>query len=367
MHLPVKHAPILLAGPPSATPRSCAAAGVRLAAGAPPGRPQEEEAAARPPAQHTPYRSGDLVYALGTLDYDLGSEAHRDFLVQYLRPVSPFDPQGLMAYLEQNPLDAEWLTWTVKVDNVPICALHPSPAFGREGYAWLRRVFAHPGHEHALEDGESSRDVEMLVSVPGTIIGRIGLATGEVVPVVDPELGGLFAWELGAIERTTLQGAKVDKEMHRKILQHVELFQRNAARELRNVGRSPRERALNFAVTAAFQYTEELAMSFVRSQAEARAAQDRTAARTELAALRQVWQDKGDLELSYIDVAPSPVCRQSSAENCWDVKLVLFNPAAGISQSGIVYHFTVDISSPLPVVVGEMQQWSTVLLTPHKG
>jgi hypothetical protein len=84
-----------------------------------------------------------------------------------------------------------------------------------------------------------------------------------------------------------------------------------------------------------------------------------------LAALRQVWQEKASLELSHIDVQPSPICRPDSAGDCWDVKLVLFDPAAGASQSGVVYHFTVDISSSLPVVIGELQQWSTVLLAPR--
>jgi hypothetical protein len=158
--------------------------------------------------------------------------------------------------------------------------------------------------------------------------------------------------------------------VHQKILQHVETFQRNASRELRNVGRSPRERALNFAVTAAFQYTEELAMEYLRTQARATAplppgaqSQEAQATDAELALLRRVWDNKGNLELSQLDVRPSPICREDSAGNCWDVKLVLFDPAAGLTQPGIAYQYTVDVSRAQPVVIGEMAQWATALVT----
>jgi hypothetical protein len=361
MHLPRGHAPIEEVSRPAAGGRRSPILPAAL---------QLPAADAGAPRAGADYRPGHLVYALGVLDYDFGSEARRDFLVQYMRPTSPFDRAALLAWLEQNPAEMEWLTWTVNVDGVPICAIEPTPTFGRAVYAWLRRTFTHPGHEHAPDAQASASELELFVSLPGVITGRKLLASGQVVPAVDPEVGGLFAWEQSAIERQMLAGRKVDQEVHAKILRHIELFQRSAARELRNEGRAPRARALNFAVTAAFQYTEELALAFVRTQVAASRpktedAAATSAARRELTALRQVWQDKGDLELSYLDVRPSPICRPDSDGNCWDVKLVLFNPEAGVNQPGTVYHFTVDVSAPLPVIVGAMAQWSTALAAPR--
>lgn len=379
MRLPLKKSPVTaVCGPPAAR---------RLIAPsyAPVPNP---EAADRDAA----FASGDLVYALGVLDYDFGSEAHRDFLVQYLGaeqpPVSPFVRDDLLTYLAQHPTEAEWLTWIVTVDDVPICAIEPAPTFGRNLYAWLQDVFNHPGRGQP-DAAQPGRDVEMLVSLPGTITGRKRMASGQVVPAVDPEIGGLFAWEQGAIARRLQSGGQVDTATHQKILQHVETFQRDAARELRNAGRAAYERALNFAVTAAFQYTETLAMDYLKAKAAAAnppgpnaaqsaaadpaaadlAAEDAAAANPvmpnagpETAFLQGVWDKQGDLQLTRLDVRPSPICRPDSAGNCWDVRLVLFDPAAGVTQPGVAYQYTVDVSRAQPVVIGAMAQWATALI-----
>ena len=46
-----------------------------------------------------------LVYALGQLGYDFGTEARRDSIQQHMgEGANPHDPQQLLAYLEENPL-----------------------------------------------------------------------------------------------------------------------------------------------------------------------------------------------------------------------------------------------------------------------
>ena len=76
MRLPQQQPPIL-----SASRRPPRGGGV----GAPPGiRLAAANMGQAASSQAAPFQRGDLIYALGVLDYDFGSEAHRDFLVQYL-------------------------------------------------------------------------------------------------------------------------------------------------------------------------------------------------------------------------------------------------------------------------------------------
>ena len=95
--------------------------------------------------------------------------------------------------------------------------------------------------------------------------------------------------------------------------------------EIRNLGLTSQERALNHAATDAFQIME---------------------------ALNDL--DSGT-ELDSIEVEKSPMCRPGS--DCWDVKLVFFYPD-NINKSNTVYRFTIDVSDVIPVTVGEIHSWS---------
>jgi len=97
--------------------------------------------------------------------------------------------------------------------------------------------------------------------------------------------------------------------------------------ELRNLGVTSQERAINYAATNAYQ---------VGAVFE-RAANER-------------------LELDTIDVERSPICRPGS--DCWDVKLVFFNPTRRMEQARKVYRFTVDVSHVIPVTVGAIRSWN---------
>jgi len=96
--------------------------------------------------------------------------------------------------------------------------------------------------------------------------------------------------------------------------------------ELRNLGQDPRDRALNFAATNAFNVEQAFSKSLEKK-----------------------------LELDDITVTPSPVCRQDS--DCWDVVLTFFNPA-DLNVSRRAYRFTVDVSDVVPVLVGLVREWA---------
>ncbi len=96
--------------------------------------------------------------------------------------------------------------------------------------------------------------------------------------------------------------------------------------EIRNLGMTGKERALNFAATNAFKIEScyELAM-------------------------------EEDMDLDTIEVERSPVCRPDS--DCWDVKLLFFYPERQVQTVRRVFRFTIDVSDVVPVQVGKVRTW----------
>ena len=72
-----------------------------------------------------------LVYALGILGYDFGSEARRDAFIQSMEGKwpNPDDPAQLLTHLEKNPEYAESLIWTLEIEDTPVYAIRPDGQF----------------------------------------------------------------------------------------------------------------------------------------------------------------------------------------------------------------------------------------------
>ncbi|MGA7937432.1 MAG: hypothetical protein WCA35_28030, partial [Kovacikia sp.] len=96
--------------------------------------------------------------------------------------------------------------------------------------------------------------------------------------------------------------------------------------EYRNLGNTPKERALNFSATNAFQVAEVMTDATI-----------------------------GELGLKSIEVEKSPIDRMNS--DCYDVKLQFFN-LQDSRKAGKVFRFTVDVSDLIPVTIGQMRSWS---------
>ena len=60
-------------------------------------------------------------------------------------------------------------------------------------------------------------------------------------------------------------------------------------------------------------------------------------------------------QLDSIDVDKSPFCRMYS--DCWDVKLLLSDPEND-HRANKIYRFTLDVSEPVPVTLGEIKSWA---------
>jgi hypothetical protein len=271
-----------------------------------------------------------------------------------MRPASPFVRSELLAYLAEHPSEIEWLTWIVQVDGAPICALQPAPAFARDIYGWLRAALADLHADHA----------GLFVSIPGVVVGRKMLTSGQIVPAIDPVLVGMYSWERLGRLRQFFEDGVLDESEQGQILTHIENFQRRVYRELRNHGRTSQERAMNFAITMAFRLTHQQALDYAQIQVEsnrqAAAGVMEIATQRQLATLTEELATKAPLELNQIEVTPSPVCRPDSGDHCWDVKLILFDPNQGLQQAKTVYRFMVDVSAVLPVVIGPMTRWQTL-------
>lgn len=272
-----------------------------------------------------------LVYALGTLGYDFGSEARRDAFIQSMEGdwPNPDDPVQLLTCLERNPEYAESFIWTLEIEGTPVYAIRPIGGFASITYKQLSKF---------LKEQQTER-VER-VSIPGIIAGKVKLLSGQVVPVIIPELRGMCSWSTDALVRevvlavigsapedTNEKELKVHSEMKAQVEESVRNFSERVYYELMNLGRTSPERAMNFAGTNAYQSASVF------------------------------WQAASDkLMLDNIETERSPVCRPGS--DCWDVKLTFFDPANRLTVARKVYRFAVDVSDVVPVTVGKIRSWS---------
>jgi cyanobactin maturation PatA/PatG family protease len=264
-----------------------------------------------------------LVFALGQIGYDVVSEARHDSILQHMgrAGANPRDHSQMLAYLKANPWEAASITWTLSVDQTPLYAIAPTGPFAGQAYEFL----------HKSLDEHLKGEIE-LVSIAGRLAGRARLLNGQVVPVVIPELRGLYSWPTGKLveavtgEPPPKTAPAEQKEAFARKVAGVRGFLQKIYYELRNLGLTAEERAMNYAATNAF----EVEKAFEAAHKEA-------------------------MELDAIEIERSPICRPDS--DCWDVKIHFFYPERQVQTVRKVYRFTVDVSDVVPVTVGPMRSW----------
>ncbi len=273
------------------------------------------------------------VYALGALGYDFGTEARRDSFKQLMAPITvegtvvpshPYDARQMADHLAAHPCEAKALIWTLNLELTPIYAIEPTGPYAASVYELLAQLLA---GEAAAED---SADYIERVSIPGRLTGRTTrLFSGQVIPIIEIEqIRGLFGWRVNTLIAAATQAAAGQNgdRADADLCDSLREFLTRVYYDLRNLGATSRDRALNFAATNAFQ-----------------------AAHTFAAAVA------AGLALDTIDVAKSPFCRTDS--DCWDVKLRFFDPENS-RRARKVFRFTIDVSDILPVTLGVVRTWS---------
>src|SRR4051812_5467404 len=84
------------------------------------------QAAARPAVTGgLPGGSGDLVYALGMIGYDIPTRSRRASLHQRMGDPGPDDAVALLAHLDKYPHDAAAVQWTLNLQGMPIYVIEP--------------------------------------------------------------------------------------------------------------------------------------------------------------------------------------------------------------------------------------------------
>ncbi len=275
-----------------------------------------------------------LVYALGTLGYDFGTEARRDSFKQLMPayningivvPANPHDARQMVDYLAASPSESRSLIWTLNIELTPIYAIEPQGAFARDTYAVLQELLA--GQIQA----ESSEEFVERISVPGVLTGQtVKLFSGQVVPLLAPQNPrGMYGWKINTLVAAAIETVQttVGDAQEEAIRRTLGSFLNRIYYDLRNLGTTSQDRALNFAATNAFQ----AASTFAEAVATG-------------------------MELDSITVEKSPFCRLDS--DCWDVKLKFFDPENS-RRAKKVFRFTVDVSDLIPVTLGDVRTWST--------
>jgi cyanobactin maturation PatA/PatG family protease len=231
---------------------------------------------------------------------------------------NPLLPDQLLGYLAANPYDAPSVIWTVNLDATPIYAVQPVGPYAAIGYERLREALS----------GQLARGVE-LVSVPGVIGGSVRLQSGQVVPVIVPSIRGIYCWATAPLVENVLgpkpKGADKQSAYERQS-SGLSDFLNRVYYDLRNLGITAEERALNYSAVNAFQVAEVVRGTTLE-----------------------------ELDLDKVNVKKSPVCRPDS--DCYDVELLFFNPS-NTNVANRVFRFTVDVSDVIPVTIGTVRSWT---------
>lgn len=297
-----------------------------------------------------------FVFALGMLGIDFGTEVRRDFFFSTYGDEYRYilDPRGegifdllsrssvrdlprpdapnvsIAELLRPNQYLSEKIIWTLNHDATPIYAIQPKSPFAHVAYDYLLGMLGDQVTEIRTARGKRA-EAPLCASIAGTLGARVTLLTGQVVPVIHPDLRGMFNFRIqDLIDRLTEGLSEAERtDIHERILRAFTRFYY----DFRNLGVIPQDRALNFTFT--------IGTNMLRAFGQVRSEEVRDKAKR--------------FELDEIQVARSPICRPDS--DCWDVKLTFFDLAQPWQSVRFVVRFAVDVSDVMPVAIGDLRSW----------
>jgi cyanobactin maturation PatA/PatG family protease len=300
--------------------------------------------------------SRSFIFAIGNIGFDFITEARRDSFRQLMPRVSlggsppatvppnPYDVAQLYEYLSDpmHPSESTKLVWTLNLDLTPIYALEAEVAYADEVY----RVFRDALFNESLDPADPN--YVSRVSVSGVMTNQVvRLFSGQVVPKVVVQARGLYSWnEPVLLDSVTnaVQSTNIVAEPD-FLRWTVRQFLDKVYYQMRNLGQSPPDRALNFAATNAFIFADGIGsglLSGINNVPSMRTAGEGVAGARSL------------YTLDTIEVSKSAYCRVDS--DCWDVQISFFDPDND-QRARCVYQYTIDVSDEMPVSLAPTHQF----------
>jgi cyanobactin maturation PatA/PatG family protease len=290
------------------------------------------------------------VFAIGNIGVDFGTEAGRDAFRQLMKrvetasrppvslPPNPYDVNQLVDYLDgigysqPHKYDSTKLIWTLNLDATPIYAIETELAYAEDVYEVLRSALRNEALPTTDENYVSR------VSIPGILTGKTRrLFSGQIVPVVVTQPRGLYTWNETALVNQIVQGVlQAQPETSEEFLRlTIRNFVDKIYYQLRNLGQTSSDRALNYSATNAFVFAEVVQQGLLT-------AQNLPGAPDHL------------YTLDTINVSKSPYCRMDS--DCWDVQVSFFDPEND-RRARAILQYTIDVSDELPVSLAPTRQF----------
>jgi cyanobactin maturation PatA/PatG family protease len=298
--------------------------------------------------------SSSYVFAIGTIGFDFGTEARRDTFRQLMQsplageppvsvPPNPYDVIQLSSYLADYPSESTKLIWTLNLDATPIYAIEAESAYAEEVYGVFRSAMRNQVRP------KTDQNYVSRVSIPGVLTAKTRrLFSGQIVPLVIAQARGLSTWNESALLESVADAVLPEVEAkpadtrpslsRDDLLFYVRNFLDKIYYELRNLGQSPSDRALNYAATNAFTFANGVILQ---------------------QAMLSPWELPGGgirniYTLDTISVAKSPYCRPDSI--CYDVQVRFFDPESD-RRARSVYQYTIDVSDEMPVSLAPTHQF----------
>jgi len=170
----------------------------------------------------------------------------------------------------------------------------------------------------------------VLVFLDGLLDGQYACSQDKLFPSLNRiVLGECQGWHVNTLVSAAIEavGAEQTEAQESEMRRTLSSFLNRIYYDLRNLGQTSQDRALNFAATNAFQAAQTFSEAV-----------------------------GAGMELDSINVSKSPFCRLDS--DCWDVQLKFFDPENS-RRARKIFRFTIDVSDLIPVTLGEVRSWSS--------